>query len=138
MMTDRGGTISRIVTKKRVLLGVVATVIVAIVSVFILCRAPDSRVVRLGFLPIAAGVSLFVAIEKKFFARAEIDVEPIQFASSERAIHAMLGGRTDGTIMIGYATPLALYAKNPGVFQIFQSSEGNPRCNTSCGSTGTR
>ena len=77
--------------------------------------------VKIGYLPITADVSFFVAIEKAFFEKENIKIKPIKFTSSNQAMDALLSGRISGAIMIGYSTLFTIFSKSPESFKIIQS-----------------
>ena len=58
----------------------------AVVSILLGCSletpSKQNTKVKIGYLPIAAGLPLFVAVERGFFAKSGFDVELVRFASS--------------------------------------------------------
>jgi len=56
---------------------------------------PSKPKIKIGYLPIAAGLPLFVAVEKEYFSDAGFDVELIRFASSNDLGTAATTGNVD-------------------------------------------
>jgi len=105
------------------------TVTVALTTIFSLLftpgcakKSPESTKVRVGYLPITADIPLFVAIEKGYYKKYGIEVEPIKFASANEAMDALMAGRSDSSIMIGFSTLFSIYEKDSTQFKIYQSA----------------
>lgn len=77
--------------------------------------------IRLGYLPITADVSLFVALEKGLFQKEGVKVEAIRFINANDAMNPILTKKTDGAVMIGYSTLFTIFARDDSVFRIVQS-----------------
>lgn len=84
-------------------------------------KSPESTKIKVGYLPITADVSFFVALEKGFFKKEKVSIEPVRFTSSNQAMDSLLTGRIDGAIMIGYSTLFTIFSKSPDSFRIVQS-----------------
>tara|TARA_R110002073_G_scaffold8068_1_gene45118 strand:+ start:17014 stop:18018 length:1005 start_codon:yes stop_codon:yes gene_type:complete len=77
----------------------IAKIISSVLSLFILSFVAgcgqDPVSVRIGYLPIAAELPLFVAVEQGYFADEGINVELIRMASSNDLANAATAGRVD-------------------------------------------
>lgn len=75
--------------------------------------------VRLGYMPFASDLAIYVAIEEGYFNEEGIEVELIQFKASNENLNALLSGRTDMTGMIGLPTLFSAFEKDSTQFRIF-------------------
>ena len=82
----------------------------------------DFRSVKIGYLPITADVSLFVGMEKGLFERNRVRVEAVRFTSANQAMDALISGRIQAAIMIGYSTLFSIFEKDTTQFKIVQSA----------------
>lgn len=85
-------------------------------------KSESDNTITLAFLPINASSPLFVAIEKHFFEQEGITVKTLRVASANDAISAMLSGRADGAISIGFTSLFTLQNKESHAFKIIQSA----------------
>jgi NitT/TauT family transport system substrate-binding protein len=94
-------------------LGAVALLFVALVALFLFTQNNNKQnppsaqrtPVTIGYLPIAAGLPLFVAVEHGFFNEAGFDVTLTRFSSSNELGNAGASGRVDA--MMPYALNVA-------------------------------
>lgn len=96
--------------------------IVVFVLVWIMIR-PDQGVenkIRYGYLPISSDASFFVAMEKGYFIREGLEIEPIKFQSSNQALEALVMGRVDATAIVALEAALTLEANTPNQFKIVE------------------
>ena len=85
-------------------------------------RPPSARqtpTVRLGYMPFASDLAVFVAVEKGYFRDEGVNVELIQFKSATENLNGLLAGRTDMTGMVGFPTILSAFEKDPTQFRVF-------------------
>lgn len=100
-----------------------AICIVAILLSIVGCGAAEESSgseVRLGYLPIASDASFFVALENGYFRDEGIDVELVEFQSSNQTLEALLSGRIDATAIVALQAALSLEANSPGEFKIIE------------------
>ena len=80
--------------------------------------------VRIGYLPIAGDLHVFVAQEFSYFREQGLEVELVELASGNEAVAALLSGKTDMQATLGVTTLLPLLEKSPGeVIVIFSAIE---------------
>jgi len=88
-------------------------------------RASD-EVIKIGYWPIAAGIPLYVALEKGFFKEVGLNVEGAKFASATQVAEAMISGRTHGSANGTASAALALAEiASPNLFKIICSNPSN-------------
>jgi NitT/TauT family transport system substrate-binding protein len=82
--------------------------------------------VRVGNLPVAHGLPVYLAYEKGYFEQAGIDVEIIKMESPNQIIDALIQGQIDMTTPSGAAGVSAVADfKNPGKLKIYALSGGD-------------
>ena len=98
--------------KKNLIIFLIGTAILTSFLCYILTTSshgpPDGKKLRIGYLPIAASLPLFVAIEHGYFENEGFEVELIQFGSSNEM--ALAGIRGDLDVMVTCATNAVLDA----------------------------
>jgi NitT/TauT family transport system substrate-binding protein len=82
--------------------------------------------ISIGFWPIAAGLPLYLAVEKGYFKEAGLDVEAVKFASAQQVAEGIIAGRLQGSGN-GTASGALGIAEiaSPGLFKIFASNPSN-------------
>jgi len=75
--------------------------------------------VRLGYMPFASDLAVYVALEKGYFNEEGVEVEIVQFKAANENLNALLAGRTDMTGMIGFPTLFSAFEKDTTRFRIF-------------------
>ena len=90
-----------------------------------LSRAASPKI-RVGYLPLSAGLPFYAAIEKGYFKEAGVDVQAVRFGSPQQIMEAMLAGRLEGCANgTGTATlGIGNIAEN-GVFRLFCTNPSN-------------
>ncbi len=82
--------------------------------------------IQIGFWPVAAGLPLFLGVEKGYFKEAGLDVEAVKFASAQQVAEGIIAGRLQGS---GNGTASGVLAlaevASPGLFKIFASNPSN-------------
>jgi NitT/TauT family transport system substrate-binding protein len=73
--------------------------------------------VTIGYLPIAVDLATFVAQEKGFFAEEGLEVELVQFATSNQVAEALIAGRIDASSYFAYPVVFAVEQSQPGTFK---------------------
>jgi ABC-type nitrate/sulfonate/bicarbonate transport system substrate-binding protein len=114
---------------------IAALVLVAVVigAFFILKRfkptpaASDKAItVRIGYLPIAADLPLFVANDQGYFTKHGIAVEMIRFESSPLMGTAFVNNSLDVAASISTTVALSTESRDPGKFRIFMVDANTP------------
>jgi NitT/TauT family transport system substrate-binding protein len=112
------------------LIVVLTTLVVAGVVVIIVFRPFGSGgaegKVRVGYLPIAADLPLFVAAEQGYFTKRGIDVETIRFDSSPLMGTAFVNNDVDAVASIATTVALSTESRDPGRFRIFMVDANTP------------
>ena len=85
--------------------------------------------VRIAYLPISAGLSFFVAQEQEMFS--PLHIEATRYPDANQAMNAMVAGKADVAIMIGYSTLFVLHARSADLFRIVQSGVETEKTYTS-------
>lgn len=107
---------------------------VILLSLFIIgCSNQEKEVVRIGYVPIASNLPLYLAIEEGYFKEANIEIKAIKFESPNQLTDAIFQENID---LISPGGPLGIYAianfKNPGkikVYAVLGGSVENPVAN---------
>lgn len=86
----------------------------------------ETTKVKIGGLPIAQGLPVFLALQKGYFKEAGIDAEFVKFEAPNQLIDAILSGSIDFT-HTGGAMGIAAIAnlKNPGKLAVYAAAGGN-------------
>lgn len=82
--------------------------------------------VRIGYLPIAADLPLFVASEKGLFSRRGLDVEMVRFESSPLMGTAFVNKSLDAAASIAATVAFSTETRDPGRFRIFMVDANTP------------
>lgn len=82
--------------------------------------------ILIGFWPIAAGLPLYVGLERGIFKEAGLPVEGVKFASAQQVAEAMIAGRIHGAAN-GTASAVQGLAEitSPGLLKIICSNPSN-------------
>lgn len=105
--------------------GLAAAAAVSLPALSMPARAADEKIL-IGYWPIAAGLPLYVALEKGYFKDAGLNVEGVKFASAQQVAEAMIAGRIHGSANGTASAVLALAEiTSPGLFKIICSNPSN-------------
>ena len=115
---------------------IIAALVIAAVAIgafFILRPAAPNPVVadqtskvRIGYLPIAADLPLFVANEQGYFKKRGLDVEMVRFESSPLMGTAFVNKDLDAAASISTTVALSTESRDPGKFRIFLVDANTP------------
>lgn len=87
--------------------------------------AADDKIL-IGYWPIAAGLPLYVGLERGIFKEAGLQVEGAKFASAQQVAEAMIAGRIQGSGNGTASAALALAElTSPNLFKIICSNPSN-------------
>jgi NitT/TauT family transport system substrate-binding protein len=87
--------------------------------------AADDKIL-IGYWPIAAGLPLYVGLERGIFKEAGLQVEGARFASAQQVAEAMIAGRIHGSANGTASAALALAElTSPNLFKIICSNPSN-------------
>lgn len=86
----------------------------------------ETTKIKIGGLPIAQGLPIFLALQKGYFKNAGIDAEFVKFEAPNQLVDAILSGNIDIT-HTGGAMGIAVIAnfKNPGKLAVYAAAGGN-------------
>jgi ABC-type nitrate/sulfonate/bicarbonate transport system substrate-binding protein len=70
--------------------------------------------VRIGYLPIIADLPLFVALEKGYFQKRQLDVEAVRFESSPTMSTAFVNNEIAAVASIASTVALSIESRDPG------------------------
>ncbi|MBW4654943.1 MAG: ABC transporter substrate-binding protein [Kaiparowitsia implicata GSE-PSE-MK54-09C] len=86
----------------------------------------DPGKISIGFWPVAAGLPLFMAVEKGYFKDAGLDVEAVKFASAQQVAEGIIAGRLQGSGNGTASGALGLAEiASPGLFKILAANPSN-------------
>lgn len=86
----------------------------------------DPGKISIGFWPIAAGLPLYLGVEKGYFKDAGLDVEAVKFASAQQVAEGIIAGRLQGSGNGTASGALGLAEiASPGLFKIVGSNPSN-------------
>lgn len=123
---------NRVQGKIRLIAFAVISILTVAVAVTVLVHSPRNDSVRIGYLPIAASAPLFVAEYLDRFEAAGVEIELIEFRSSNELAIAASAGRIDVLVTCATNTALDAMATTGVNLKIFQTngyrgaSEGKP------------
>ena len=99
------------------------TGVVTLVAVFwILVALPSACAadkIRIGYTPFSFNLPLYVALEKGFFTKRNLNVEAIRMKNSNETTEAMIAGKVDGTASTALQVALSIEQNVPGQIQMF-------------------
>ncbi|MDP3742334.1 MAG: ABC transporter substrate-binding protein [Candidatus Micrarchaeota archaeon] len=87
--------------------------------------AVQEKTIKVGYLPIASDLDLFVGVDQGFFKQRELEVEAIKFEKSPDLISALVAGQIDASGVVGIESIYAATARSPNEFKIVQVSLAN-------------
>lgn len=88
--------------------------------------ARTAQAIKVGFWPIAAGLPLYLAVDKGYFKEAGLDVEAINFAGAQQVVEGILAGRIDGSANgVGSGNLAIGEIASPGLFKIIATNPSN-------------
>jgi NitT/TauT family transport system substrate-binding protein len=115
---------------RRIVLGLGLLVILgALVLAYVVIkkdRTEGSTNVRIGYLPIEVDLPLFVALEKGYFEKRGVTVEPIRFESSPLMGTALVNKEVDAIASIASSVAFSIESRDSGRFRIFIVDAENP------------
>lgn len=79
--------------------------------------------IQVGYLPVAANLPLFVALEEGYFKKYNLTVEAIEFESPNLIVSGIASGDLDGAGVLAYPILFAAEEKSPGLLKIFHSGD---------------
>ena len=79
----------------------------------------EDNIIRLGYKTHIGFLPLFVAIEKGYFDEQGLEVELIEFESTDLMVQALLSGEIDALTGINTLTAFAVEENSPGKLKIF-------------------
>ena len=86
----------------------------------------DPGKISIGFWPVAAGLPLFLGVERGYFTEAGLDVEAVQFASAQQVAEGIIAGRLQGSGNGTASGALGLAEiASPGLFKILAANPSN-------------
>lgn len=84
--------------------------------------------IKIGYWPVAAGLPLFVAVEKGYFKAEGLDVEAVRFSSAQQVVEGIVAGRLNGSANGTASGALAIAEiAQPGLFRIIASNPSNEK-----------
>jgi len=103
---------------------IVALIILIICVMVIGCTKTDNKVVtvRLAYIPYAADLPFFVAMENDMFTKRGITVEPIKCANSSEALDLVLSGKADGSMGNSFSVVFSIHARDPQMLKLINVS----------------
>lgn len=111
------------------LIGAVAVLAVMAIVIIVIKPFGDKGAegkVRVGYLPIAADLPLFVASEQGYFKKRGLDVDLIRFESSPLMGTAFVNNDVDAVASIATTVALSTESRDPGRFRIFMVDANTP------------
>lgn len=84
---------------------------------------PEKVVVKVGYIDLPTPI--FVAKEKGYFEKADLDVQLQKFSNSNLLIEALERGELDATAPIGYSTLFAFENRKSGTFKVYSGYSEN-------------
>ncbi|MDX2270598.1 MAG: ABC transporter substrate-binding protein [Cyanobacteriota bacterium] len=82
--------------------------------------------IKIGFWPIAAGLPLYMGVEKGIFKDAGLNVEAVKFASAQQVAEGIIAGRLQGSANGTASGALGLAEiASPGLFKIIATNPSN-------------
>ena len=91
-------------------------------------KAETGKKIVVGYWPIAAGLPLYLALEKGYFKEAGLDVEGNKSAGAQQVVEGLIAGRVQGSANGTGSGNLALgEILQPGLFKIIASNPSNAK-----------
>src|SRR3989338_563005 len=113
--------------KKNKLLGLILVAILVIIgTIFVFYQKPsETKVVKIGYLPIMASLPLYVAQENEYFSGQGIQIETIQMQSSNQLVDALVRGDIDVVVESSAASALIAETIDSGKIKIFSAKHSH-------------
>lgn len=112
---------------KFVLTIVIVIVVLLVVGISLLySTSKETKSVKIGYLPILASLTLYVAQENGYFDEQEIKIETIQLQSSNQLVDALLRGDIDVVPESSVVPVLFVERLDSGKIKIFSASDVTP------------
>src|SRR3989338_2527713 len=94
---------SRMNTAKKIGIGLACIIVLSFAAGVLWWIVADEErgSVRIGYLPIAGDLPVFVAQEFSYFREQGLEVELVELASGNEAVAALLSGKTDMQATLG-------------------------------------
>jgi len=86
-------------------------------------HAPESPVVRVGYLGITASLPLYIAEEKGYFTAEGVRIASQQVATSNQLVDAIVAGNLDVVVETSAVPVLAVELQSPGKIKVFATSD---------------
>lgn len=112
-------------TKLITLIVVVAVIIVGAFLIFYQ-KPVETKVVKIGYLPIMASLPLYVAQENEYFSEQGVQVETVQMQSSNQLVDALVRGDIDIVVESSAVPALIAETIDSGKIKIFSASDITP------------
>lgn len=110
--------------KAKIISGAVVLVAILLVSFqFSGLAVATQRTVKIGYIPLATSLPLYIAEANKYFDDAGIKYELVKMDSSNQLASSLVRGEVDAVFEVLSAPLLAEEAKNPGSIKIFSVSD---------------
>lgn len=96
-----------------------------ILAIFVLgcTKASNNKhTVKLAYIPYAADLPFFVAMENDMFTKRGIKVEPIKCANSSEALDLVLSGKADGSMGNSFSVIFSIHARDPKMLRLINVS----------------
>ena len=81
--------------------------------------------IKIGYLPVANALPLYLAIDKGYFSEVGLKVEPIKFESPNQIVDALIAGNIEfSSPSTGMGVTAVSQAKNPNTLKVFALNGG--------------
>ena len=112
-------------TKLIISILVIAVIIIGAFVVFS-PKQEETKVVKIGYLPIMASLPLYVAQENNYFTEQGVQIETIQLQSSNQLVDALIRGDIDIVVETSAVPALIAETIDSGKIKIFSASDITP------------
>ncbi len=111
--------------KKLAVLAIVAILVIAVGASYQLSAnlVKSSDVVKMGYIPLALSLPVYVAQEKNFFEAEGIRYELVRMDSTDSIIQGLVNNEIDAAFEVSLAPVLSFEGKNPNSIKIFSVSD---------------
>ena len=79
----------------------------------------------IGYWPVSASLSFYLALEKGYFKQAELNVDANKFPGAQQVVEGLIAGRVQGSAAIGSSNLALGEILQPGLFKIIASNPSN-------------
>ncbi len=104
---------------------IVAVIIVGAFLIFYQ-KSSETKVVKIGYLPITASLPLYVAQENGYFSEQGVQIETVQMQSSNQLVDALVRGDIDVVVESSAVPALIAETIDSGKIKIFSASDITP------------